>query len=297
MNPLSRDTLKNKIVRAVEALPAMPQILLKAQEIMADTNANFEGFERTLEADQALVATVLKLANSAYYGQSGKVSSIRRAAVILGFRVLGEVIVTASASNLIDMPLKGYRLMPGDLWRHSLAVAFGSRIIANRVKQDLANDAYIAGLLHDAGKLILDPYISEKKGVLEKYMEDEGKSLPRAEKLTIGFNHAEIAAMLCKGWNFPRSIYEAIRYHHAPFKANTANTDSLANILYTADEIAKYCVTDTEPIILDTENSATTNLGIQLDEIESIINETVASVKQITDEIEGTENTKGLRFG
>ena len=291
---MSRDALTKKILQAVETLPAMPQILLKAQEIMADTNANFEGLERTLQADQALVATVLKLANSAYYGQSGKVSSIRRAAVILGFRVLGEVIVTASASNLVDTPLQGYRLRPGDLWRHSLAVAFGSRIIAKRVKQDLANDAYIAGLLHDAGKLILDPYISEKKGVLEKYIEDDGKSLPRAEKLTTGFNHAEIAGMLCKGWNFPRSIYEAIRYHHAPYKVNS---DSLAHILYTADEIAKYCVTDSEPIILEIENPATRNLGIQIDEIESIINETIASVEQITGEIEGTEDTMGLRFG
>ena len=280
MELLRGDTLKKKILRTIKDLPAMPQIVLKAQEIIADVNADLNDFERTLEADQALASTVLRVANSAYYGQCSKVSTIRRAAVILGFKTLGEIVILASSSKLFDKPLKGYGLVPEYLWRHSLAVAFGSKIIANRKKYKLANDAYIAGLLHDTGKLILDPFVLERKAIFDRHTEVDGMSLPEAEKSIFGFDHAEIAGLVCKKWNFPELIYNAIRFHHYPLKI--ANNE-LAFITYTADKIAKWCVKDTEAVILEIDDTMKKMLGIQDDEMELIMDEMIATIDQITD--------------
>jgi HD-like signal output (HDOD) protein len=220
------------------------------------------------------------VANSAYYGQCSKVSSIRRAVVVLGFKTLGEIVILASSSKLLDKTLKGYGLAPDELWRHSLAVAFGSKIIANRKKNELANDAYIAGLLHDAGKLILEPFVLERKAIFDHHTETDGRSLHKAEKTILGFDHAEIAGIMCKKWNFPEPIYNAIRFHHYPYKITN---NELAFITYTADKIAKWCVKDTEAVIFEIDDTVEKVLGIQDDEMELIMDEIITTIDQITD--------------
>ena len=279
MKLLRGDNLKKKILRTIKNLPAMPQIVLKAQEI-ADVDADLKDFERTLEADQALVSMVLRVANSAYYGQCSKVSSIRRAAVVLGFKTLGEIVILASSSKLLDKPLRGYGFVPEELWRHSLAVAFGSKIIANRKKYELANDAYIAGLLHDAGKLILDSFVLERKAIFNRHTEADGRWLHEVEKSVFGFDHAEIAGIVCRKWNFPELIYNAIRFHHNPLDIEN---NELAFIIYTANKIAKWCVEDTEAVILEIDDTMKKMLGFQDDEMELIMDEMTATIDQITD--------------
>jgi HD-like signal output (HDOD) protein len=152
-------SLKSKILRSLVELPPMPNIILKAREIMEDPGSSLKELAAVIEHDQAIVARVLALANSAYYGLSGMVSSIQHASILLGQKTLGELITIAASSRLLSQKLKGYQLNPGDLWKHSLAVALGSRIVAEKRNAECVEDAFIAGLLHDAGKIILDPYI------------------------------------------------------------------------------------------------------------------------------------------
>ena len=161
-------SLKSKILRSLVELPPMPNIILKAREIMEDPGSSLKELSGVIEHDQAIVARVLALANSAYYGLSGLVSSIQHASILLGQKTLGELITIAASSQLLSKKLKGYQLDPGDFWKHSLAVALGSRIIAEKKDADLVEDAFIAGLLHDAGKIILDPYVLERENILIK---------------------------------------------------------------------------------------------------------------------------------
>jgi HD-like signal output (HDOD) protein len=130
---------------------------------MADTSSTFKELGEVIETDQAIAGRVLKLANSAYYGLRGMVSSIHQASVVLGFEALGELITAVGVAGLIDNILEGYGLESGSLWQHSLAVAFGSRIIARKKIPKIENSAFSAGLLHDAGKIILDEYVLEKE--------------------------------------------------------------------------------------------------------------------------------------
>ncbi len=97
-------------------------------------------------------------------------------------------------------------------------MAFGSKIIANSKNPALVEEAQMAGLIHDVGKIILDSYIVEKKEEIESYMEKEEKTFLDAESHYFGFNHARIASEVCKKWNFPESINFAIKYHHQTWK-------------------------------------------------------------------------------
>ena len=125
-------SLKSKILRSLVELPPMPNIILKAREIIEDPRTGLKDLSAVIEHDQAIVARVLALANSAYYGLSGMVSSIQHASILLGQKTLSELITIAASSRLLSQKLKGYQLNPGDLLRHSLAVALGSRIIAGK---------------------------------------------------------------------------------------------------------------------------------------------------------------------
>ena len=96
----------------------------------------------------------------------------------------------------------------------------------------------------------------------------------------LGFDHAEIAGIVCKKWNFPELIYNAIRFHHDPLKI--ANNE-LAFITYSADKIAKWCVNDTEAVILEIDDTMKKVIGIQDDEMELIMDEIIVTIDQITD--------------
>ena len=225
-------SLKSKILRSLVELPPMPNIILKAREIMEDPASSLKELAAVIEHDQAIVARVLALANSAYYGLSGMVSSIQHASILLGQKTLGELITIAATSRLLSKRLRGYRLHPGDLWRHSLAVAIGSKIIADKVNGDWVEDAFIAGLLHDAGKIILDPYVEEHKETFETRMKNLSGKFIEAEKEILGFDHAEVMSRATRFWRYPETQSLAIRYHHDPMQSGN---NQLAFVVHLAD--------------------------------------------------------------
>lgn len=279
--------LKQNILLAVNNLPPMPQVMHKARDIIQNPISGLKDIGDLIESDQALAMKALRLANSAYYSRMGKVSSVQEAAVVLGLRILSELITVAFMSKALGSSLKGYDLPAESLWRHSLAVAVGSRIIANKKYPALANEAFSAGLIHDVGKLILDRYILERKEEFLKFLADGEQAFLIAEKEILGFDHAEIGSEICKRWNFPKSISVAIKYHHHPSRLWG---NKLAYIVHVADEIAILSGIDIEGVTLEIDDKSIQMLGIQSDEIEVIIDEVVKSVNQITGVIkeEGT---------
>ena len=234
-NRLTGEALKNRILRNVMDLPPMPQTVIKAREIMDNPKSDFKELADLFETDQAIATKILKLANSPYYGMSGKVSSIQHASVVLGQKVLGELITMGGTSSLLSGELEGYGLDAGALWKHSLCVAFGSRIIANRIEPALSNDAFTSGLIHDSGKLILDKYIRERWELFEEYMSDGPKTFLDAERVILELDHSEVASAVCKTWNIPAPLTVAIRYHHYP---SNSHGDKLTYIVHVADAIA-----------------------------------------------------------
>ena len=276
-------SLKSKILRGLVELPPMPNIILKAREIMEDSGSSLKDLAGVIEHDQAIVARVLALANSAYYGLSGLVSSIQHASILLGQKTLGELITIAASSQLLNKKLKGYRLHPGDLWKHSLAVALGSRIIAEKIDTEWVEDAFIAGLLHDAGKIILDPYILEREKAFKKALGNGQPRFIEAEKEILGFDHAEVMSRAVRFWRYPENQSTAIRYHHYPSRSENSE---LAFIVHLADFVAKEAGFKSEEGVLQSEIDPQTfsYLGFQEEDLSPIIAEVTASVEKLANE-------------
>jgi len=229
------EELKKRILSNLSGLPSMPQIVFKAHEIMEDPNSSTKKVAELIETDQAIAAKVLKMANSAYYGMSGKVSSIQHAAVVLGEKALSELITLAGTSSLLGNKLYGYAMDSGELWRHSMTVAFGSKIMAQRQTPELENDAFSVGLIHDVGKLVLDRPVLNRKSLFDEFMAAGDKTFLSAENRILGFDHAEIGYDICQRWQIPDALTKAIRYHHRP---SAAADDDLVAIVSMADTIA-----------------------------------------------------------
>lgn len=278
---LSGEALKKKILQSVSDLPPMPQTVFKVREIIANPDSSFKELADILETDQAIAAKVLKIANSPYYGLSGKVSSIQHASIVLGHKTLGEMMTMAGTSGLLGNKLEGYGLEAGDLWQHSMGVAFGSKIIATKKDASLAEDAFTAGLLHDTGKLILDPYIFERKEAFAKFMADGQQSFLAAEKELLGFEHSEIASEACKSWQVPQTLSTAIRYHHYP---SQSQGNKLAYIVHVADAMAMMAGLGlgVDGLLYKMDNTAFEFLNLKEKDTISIMSELVESVKEVT---------------
>ena len=229
------ENLRKEILSSIKDLPPMPQVAQKAREVVSDPDSDFKDLAKVIETDPAIASKILKIANSAYYGSVGTVASVQQASVLLGVKTLQELLTLACAAGLLSGELAGYDLEAGEMWKHSLAVAAASRIIAMKDHPALAEDAFSAGLIHDAGKLILSPYVNERKDVFLKSMESGTVSFLSAEGKILGFDHSEIAADVCEKWQIPKHISTAIRYHYNP---SESNGNGLAYILHVADSVA-----------------------------------------------------------
>ncbi len=229
---LESGALRDRILKTLKDLPAMPQVVVKAREIMGDANSGIKDVVKVLETDQAITAKILRVSNSAYYGMSGKISTIQHASVVLGYKTIGELITLAASSGLLNKNLGGYGLGSGDLWRHSLSVAIGSRVIAEKNNPDLSGPSFSAGLIHDAGKLVLDKYVAERQEEFDEITEFGQVSFMEAEDKIFGFNHAEIGFDVCHHWRIPEDIATAVKFHHAPSRSEK---NTLAYIIHLAD--------------------------------------------------------------
>lgn len=283
---LTVDEIKKKIIKRIDDLPPMPKVLFKAREVLSDMNSSFKDISTIIETDQAIAAKVLKVANSAYYGLSGMVSSIHQASVVLGYQTLEQVITMVSTSSLLGKQLRGYQLSAGVLWRHSLAVGLASKLIAKKRAPSLESDAFSVGLIHDAGKLALDPYVQKKSKEVAQFLRDQSPSFLFAERTVLGFDHTEIAQDLSKKWNLPENHGAAIRHHHTP---SEASNNQLAQIVHVANYIAAQSGFGGGPGF-DTESldpNSLEALRLKPDFIEEAVTQIASDVEEITASLTG----------
>lgn len=224
-----------KIVSEVEDLPALPQVTIQVMKIADDPKATAQDMNNAIIQDQALTAKVLKLANSAYYGFSRKVSTVTEATVMLGFKAVKSIVLAASVSGMMSREVTGYALAPGELWQHSLACAIACRMIARKVKYPVPDIAYTAGLLHDIGKVILNHHVEGVYHEVVEKIEAGNTSFYDTEVEILGFSHADVGAKVAAKWNLPEELAEAIAHHHDPEKAVV--NPKLTAIVHTADAL------------------------------------------------------------
>lgn len=199
-------------VIARKNLPTIPAVLAKILELSDSVDANGKDLIAVVEKDQALTGKMLRLANSAFFGQNRRVATIWRAVLLLGFSTVRNLALGVKVWDALSTGVPRQRVE--ELWAHAVAVAGTAKTLAGKLRSGDPDEAFTAGLLHDVGRLVLamrfkDDYWEATKGVGER------EPVEAHERATFGVDHAEVGGWLLEAWALPPTIVELVRSHHA----------------------------------------------------------------------------------
>lgn len=223
------------IVGKVDDMKVLPEIINKIVFLTEDPDSTVEDMEREILKDQILTTKILRLANSAYYGYARKISTISQATVLLGFQAIKSIALASTVSKYLTSELKGYSLEKDQLWTQSQTCAIISRYLAKHVHYSNPEEAYIAGLLRDIGKTILNQHMEKEYMEVLSKIENDGLSFLEAEREILGFDHAQIGEKVAIKWDLPPDLVDAIGHHHTP--ENSDANIKLVSIVHIADAI------------------------------------------------------------
>lgn len=203
----------------ISHIATLPEVTLKIINLVEDPNSTAQDLNKVITNDPALGARILKVVNSAFYGLPGQIASINRAIVLLGLNAVKNIAIAASLAKLF----RGGQIAPHfdahDLWTHSIAVATATKMIGKQADLGLADEAFLAGLIHDIGIMV---EIQAKRAafveVILKKKECPEMTLRQAEMEILGADHQEFGAGLCKAWKFPNSFIYVTGHHHNPME-------------------------------------------------------------------------------
>lgn len=207
-----------RITESIIGLPTLPTVVSKMIQLVDNPKTSAISLSRLISTDQALTARILKLANSAYYGFSGEISTVNMAIVVLGFNTVKDMGLSLSVFDVFKKMGQSKNFDISKFWEHSIACGVASRMFTDEYCRKYSAEAFVAGLLHDIGKVVLNQYFNnEFNEVMD--LTAQGILLDDAEMKVLGTTHARIGAWLAEKWNLPKIISESLLYHHQPWQA------------------------------------------------------------------------------
>ena len=231
-----------EVIKKVTTIATLPQVTTQIIKTVEDPKSTAQQLHKIVSHDPALVTRILKVVNSAFYGLPGQIGSVERAIVILGLNGVKNIAVAASLGQLF----RGSELCEGftgkDLWTHCIAVAVAARDLAKNLKLNIADEAFLAGLIHDVGILVSLQLYPEKLREVCQAMLAGGTDFCETERSIIGLDHQQLGLGLAEQWKFPRVCQLVAGYHHQPQMLADQNRH-LVMIVHVADTIccqAKY---------------------------------------------------------
>src|SRR3989339_317226 len=224
MNEIStRDKLR-LITEKVTGLPTLPRVIQEITNLMQNPRTSAEEVGRAITMDQSLASKVLRLVNSAFYGFPGRINTITHAIVILGFNTVKNIVLTASVFDKLGGMGHKDEFDLEKFWLHSIATGVISKEIAKKVNFRYYEESFLAGVLHDIGKIILFKFLPDEFSQVIARQKQEQCLFLDAEKKALDLTHNEIGNWLAQRWNLPEDLRAAILYHHSPMLVNQHKT-------------------------------------------------------------------------
>lgn len=289
MDKRREETLKH-VSRQLNAdnnvIPTLPQVLLRVQRTVNDSGSSARDLAEVILDDPSLTASVLRLANSAYYSQSeASIRTVTSAIVLLGFETIRNLALGLSVYNLLNkLPCQAYFQQ---VWRHSLCCAVCAQQFARFRHLAVPEEAFVAGLLHDIGKLILGHFYPEKYMEVIDRIEERGQDRIQAENDVLGVDHMAVGVTVGERWSFPNDICDAIAHHTLDSEGKAEHAESeLATIVALANKTSHFLFQTTEPSthpmsIQDLAALCAPALNLSANDISSLLQELRSQIRDV----------------
>jgi putative nucleotidyltransferase with HDIG domain len=224
-------------VKKVSSIATLPEVTAKIIATVEDPKSTASTLHKIVSHDPALVTRIMKVVNSAFYGLPGQIGSIERAIVLLGLNAIKNIAVAASLGQLF----KGAKLCDGftakDLWTHCIAVGVAARELARQMKLPVADEAFLAGMIHDVGILIsLQSFPEQLRRVCDAAKHSDRSFIELEREHMNGMDHQQLGMCLAEQWRFPKNCQLVAGYHHNP-AALGEQSKMLVMLVHVADTI------------------------------------------------------------
>jgi HD-like signal output (HDOD) protein len=202
----------------IDSFPTLPTVVTRVMEVTANSESSAGDLMRVISPDQSLTATILKMANSAFFGLTRKISSLPHALTVLGFTEIRNLVLAKavfnSFKNLKDTDSFGI----SNFWEHSFLCGLAAKIIAKDLRAS-SNEFFVAGIIHDIGKLVIYMALPMEFSKIVQGTGSPNLRTFQAEESVLGVTHDKVGIKLLKRWMFPESLITAVGFHHRPHEA------------------------------------------------------------------------------
>ena len=237
MPPLPPQETRRMVQRIVD-LPALPIVVPQVLRLVEDQRASAGDLARVIGSDQALATRILRLANSAFYGFRREIVTINHAVVLLGFDTVKSIVLAATVFETLSEGGAASGFSREQFWLHVGATASAARRVAKSLRVSDAEAAFVAGLLHDVGKVVLDRFFHDRYAEAARVAAGAPCLIREAEVALFSVTHAEVGRWLAERWRFPAAIVEPIAFHHQPAAASP-DCRLLTAIVHVADILTR----------------------------------------------------------
>ncbi|MCK5542755.1 MAG: HDOD domain-containing protein [Desulfobacterales bacterium] len=231
---------EKKIRKYIAHMPSLSTTISMVLKVCNSPDTTANDLNRVIALDPVLTGNVLKLINSAYYSMRDRVTSLTKAIIMLGMNTIKNLAISTAILGTLNKTKSVKASSIDAFWEHSICVGTAAKIIASMPELGLKNkdEFFVAGLLHDIGKIPLINCFTKDYALVEKVVKEEGVAIIRAENKLLKINHSQIGKQIAGKWGIAGAIYETICYHHFPFTADVENTQ-VVQIIALADIFAK----------------------------------------------------------
>ncbi|MEA2102231.1 MAG: HDOD domain-containing protein [Thermodesulfobacteriota bacterium] len=262
----------------------LPAVVPRLLSLTESHRAGVSDITEIISSDPALTSNILKVANSAYYGFSQHIDDLDRAVALLGFQMVKSLALSLGVMKNVRSSVRHEHYSHDGLWIHCLAVASAMQAMAavHGAGRDNAH-LFVAGLLHDIGKMVLDQFFPDLfEQALGLVNQQQGMQLYQAERRVIGYDHGEVAGILLTRWRFPEQIISPVRFHHNDHPDDNVSQQDIA-MLHIADAMVQQVGLGESgnpkpPEIMENDLQ---NIGITPDELDQMLHHVEASKEKI----------------
>jgi HD-like signal output (HDOD) protein len=234
--PKISSTIEGVIIGSIgaHAIPTMPAAAQRAFQISTDPSAEARDFVEVIESDESLAARVIKIANSVFFDRGKRSTTIEDSVNVIG---INELRCLLNASTLSEV-FPSSNPARAQFWINDIATALISRQLARRYLPGKEDIAFLSGLMHDLGKLLLVQRLTQDYAKVIEQVQSSGEEFCRAEERIFPFVHTEVGQLIGERWRFSDEVVEVLRQHHDPFPTTRPTHPRLPQLIRCADHIA-----------------------------------------------------------